>query len=353
MRGLKRFSAVLIGLVFFGSGVLKLMDPVGTSLIVDEYLKFFHLYFIQFASYALGACLALAETLLGAALVTGVWKKAVGFAVLGLLGFFTIITLVLLVYNPEMDCGCFGEAVHLTHLQSFLKNIVLLVLWVFAFVPMKSLQPVRKIKYASFSLAAVSSLLFFLYSSLSIPLIDFTDYRPGTELMSWEDADYSSGELPTVLSFSSVDGEYADSLALEDRVLAVSVYDPASISEERWNRISAVLRDAGTQGFLPLVLVSSTPDEIAAAVPDPEVLSSVYFADRKSLLTLNRSNGGYTFIADGQIIRKWSSRKAPSGEYLAEMSDDNPVEVYITANNSSSLKFQGFLLYVLAVMLLI
>ena len=77
MRTIRRFSAVLIGIVFFVSGMLKLMDPVGTSLIVEEYLKFFRLGFLHFADYALGACLALAETILGAALVTGVWKKAV------------------------------------------------------------------------------------------------------------------------------------------------------------------------------------------------------------------------------------------------------------------------------------
>ena len=65
MRTIRRFSAVLIGIVFFVSGMLKLMDPVGTSLIVEEYLKFFRLGFLHFADYALGACLALAETILG------------------------------------------------------------------------------------------------------------------------------------------------------------------------------------------------------------------------------------------------------------------------------------------------
>lgn len=354
MRTIRRFSAVLIGIVFFVSGMLKLMDPVGTSLIVEEYLKFFRLGFLHFADYALGACLALAETILGAALITGVWKKAVGITVLAFLGFFTIVTLILLVFNPVMDCGCFGEAVHLTHLQSFLKNLVLLALWALAYIPMRSLEPTRKIKYGSFGLVAVSSLLFFLYSSLSLPLIDFTDYRPGTELMSWEDVDFSSGELPTVLSFSDVDGNYVDSLALSGRVLAVSAFDPARLSDAKWSDIESVVRSSRQEGYLPLVLVSSTPSQIEAlAGGSPDLLSSVYFADRKTLLTLNRSNGGYTYIADGQIIRKWSSRKAPSRDYLAEISDDDPVEVFVSTSNSSSLKFQGFMLYVFAVMLLL
>jgi hypothetical protein len=39
---LRRFCAILIGLVFLVSGLLKLLDPVGTGLIVTEYLKVFH-----------------------------------------------------------------------------------------------------------------------------------------------------------------------------------------------------------------------------------------------------------------------------------------------------------------------
>lgn len=353
MRIIRRFSAVIIGLVFFVSGTLKLMDPVGTSLIVEEYLKFFRVPFLLSASGLFAALLALAETLLGAALVTGVWKRVTGFTVLALELFFTVITVILLIFNPEMDCGCFGEAVHLTHMQSFLKNVVLLALWALAFIPMRSLTPTRKVKYASFGLVAVSSLLFFMYSALSIPLVDFTDYRPGTELMSWEDADLSSGELPVVLSFSDAEGEYADSLAMQEKVLAVSVYDPGKLREDGWNRISALVREARSAGFIPLVLVSSTPDGITSLVSNPDILASTYFADRKSLLTLNRSNGGCTYIADGQIIRKWPSRRLPSGEDVAQVSALNPVEVYITADNASSLKFQGYMLYVLAVMLLL
>ena len=32
----KRFCGYIVGIVFFISGVLKLLDPVGTSLIVKE-----------------------------------------------------------------------------------------------------------------------------------------------------------------------------------------------------------------------------------------------------------------------------------------------------------------------------
>lgn len=354
MRLLKRICTLVMGLVFFGSGMLKLMDPVGTSLIVDEYLSFFHLGFLDFASYVVGAALGLVETLLGAALICGVWKKVVSLVLLAIVGFFTIITLILLIFNPTMDCGCFGEAVHLTHLQSFLKNIALLLLWAVAYLPFKiSTEPARKVKYVSFSIACISTFLFFLYSSLSLPLLDFTDYKPDTEFIAPEDADFESGELPFMLSFSNAAGEYADSLILSDRVIVVSVYDPATLPERRWDKISGVVRDAHAAGYLPLVLVNSTPEDISSYVTRPELLSCIYFADRKELLTLNRANGGYVYVADGLIIRKWSALKPPVAEYLAEVRDTDPVELLIDSESANSLKFQGYMLFVLAVMLLL
>ena len=71
----RRFCAVLIGLVFLASGLLKLLDPVGTGLVVAEFAKFLRLGFIGGISRATGVVLALLESVLGAALVTGVFRR--------------------------------------------------------------------------------------------------------------------------------------------------------------------------------------------------------------------------------------------------------------------------------------
>ncbi len=340
MRTVKRISAVVIGFVFFFAGLFKLMDPVGAGLVVEEYFKFLHLGFLRPLGGFVGSAGAIFETLLGAALITGVWRQIVGIATLAVLGFFTVLTAVTLIFNPSMDCGCFGEAIHLTHLQSFVKNLVLLVLWGVAFVPLKLQEPTRKVKYVSFSVAAISVCLFFLYSSLSIPLIDFTDYKPGAELDQLE------------LSFSDAGGQYSDSLALGEKVLISSVYAPGKLSERKWQKIATLMQEASEAGFTPLVLTASYPEEIAE-LAGPELLQYTYFADRKELLTLNRSNGGATFIADGQIVAKWSINRPPTAEKLSSLAGTNPTESLIAENNGPKLKLQAFLLYVFAVMLLL
>ena len=44
---MKRFCGFATGFVFFISGLLKLMDPVGAGLVMKEYFKFLHIGFLE------------------------------------------------------------------------------------------------------------------------------------------------------------------------------------------------------------------------------------------------------------------------------------------------------------------
>jgi hypothetical protein len=79
----------------------------------------------------------------------------------------------------------------------------------------------------------------------------------------------------------------------------------------------------------------------------------MYFSDRKTLLSMNRSNGGATWFNDGVLIRKFHSSDLPSDEALLEMTGADPTEVMLQTSTKGRLRFQGFLLYTLALMLLI
>lgn len=339
MRALRKFAAWVLGTVLFVAGILKLMDPVGSSLIVTEYFKFFGLGFMSFSSKVVGICLALLETVLGAAVITGVWRRVTAVVSLCMLGFFTAVTAVLWIANPEMDCGCFGEAVHLTHAQSFIKNIVLLGLWALAYLPFRNLLPAPAIKYVSFGIAVLSVLFFMVWSLRGVPMMDFTPFAPGTELMNEDDV---YDEDAPVLSFYNSDYEYADSLATRGKVLVISVYDPSRISDKALSDLKACALDAEACGYTTLLLSSGSIDGAES-----------YMADRKTLLTLNRSNGGATFISDGQIIRKWSVHSLPDSEKLTELAGIETTEAVINENGPQRIGLQAFLLYVFAVMLLL
>ena len=337
MKAVKRICAFLIGLVLFVAGLLKLMDPVGAGLVVEEYFKFLNLGFLMPVSKAAGVAFALLETLLGAALLAGVWPRIVGVVSLVVLGGFTILTMVLWIANPAMDCGCFGEAVHLTHFQSFAKNVVLLMLWVVAFVPMRSVRKPKAVKYVSFGIAAVSVAVFTVFGLRNIPPIDFTAFKPGATLMQ---AEHMPSPDSPLLSICSSDGDYCDELLATGNSLVLSAYDYDRLSPEERESL-----DAWRSSFesIPVYLVTGGGES-----PDGS-----YTADRRTLMTLNRSNGGATLLCDGVIVAKWARRSLPSAVQVSELVALDPTEAMIKANNPRRLKLQGFLLYVTAVLLLL
>ncbi len=359
------------------------MDPVGAGLVMKEYFKFMHIGFLSGGATTFGIAFALAETLIGTALITGVWKKSVALAAVLLQGFFTLLTLALVIFKPEMDCGCFGEAIHLTHSQTFIKNIILLGLLLIYYIPAKLLNKPKPKKYVSFGLVTVSTIAFALYSLLYIPMADFTAFKPGVEInreahsaentyeavfvysKDGNEQTFSLESLPdstwtfartetisqpqeakpaTTISIYNESGQYADSLLTHGRVMVISAYD--KLSPKDINRITSFAKNAQEVGFTPILLTAS--EEIAS----PDCLTR-YFCDYKTLITLNRSNGGLTYIDNGMIIRKWAKRNLPDLEDLTDLSDMDATESYIERDSKTSLAFQGFLLYVFAVMLLL
>ena len=79
----------------------------------------------------------------------------------------------------------------------------------------------------------------------------------------------------------------------------------------------------------------------------------VYYSDYKTLATLNRSNGGATWISDGQIVRKWSYTLRPSSEKLSAALAEDPTALALETQSKGSLALQSFLLYIFAVLLLL
>ena len=381
---IRRFCAILIGLVFLASGLLKLLDPVGTGLIVSEYFKFFHLGFLQGTAKAMGMVLSLVEAITGAALISGVFRKTTAIVTSVLVVFFTIITLILWIAKPEMDCGCFGEAIHLSHGQTLLKNLVLLALAALAFIPFQNFGVPRKGKYVAFFLAIPSLIFALCHNARHLPMIDFTEFAPGTELFASLDNDYQEmdGKVPTfiyerngqrgsftldalpdstwtfvgvdtlsrsgmyknaskpVLSFRDAEGEYQDELAVLGKVMVFSVYDP---EEADWDRIRTQAAEARICGATPLIL----------AVPGEDTPEDVYLADYKPLITLNRANGGATYFNDGELISKWSPRDVPEGEELRSLLDREPVVASTDFIVGRRIRAQGFALYLLALLLLL
>lgn len=395
----RRLLAFIAGAVYVFSGISKLLDPVGAELVMEAYMDFFHVGFMSFAAKPLAVALALLEAVLGSALMTGVWRKVAAIAAFALQGFFTLVTIVLVVFNPEMDCGCFGNVAHLSHIQSFVKNVVLCLMLVGAFVPFRELGVPKARKYVSFAIVTLSLLLFTVWSWMHIPLVDYTEFAPGALLRSAESAElfedekyesvfvyekdgkqevFSLNNLPdstwtfveartevreggdtessVVLSIYDRDGMYHDEEVSSGKVMVVSVY---RMQDAGWERIADYVSELRKSGFRTLVLVSGLPQEIDQVMEGltPEQVNvlhqDMYISDFKTLVSLNRSNGGLTYFSEGYLISKWASRSVPDADELSQIYKDDETEILLGRTSTSRLYFQGFKLFLFALMLLV
>ena len=351
---LRRLCAFIIGAVFFVSGILKLLDPVGAGLVLGEYMRFFGADFLLPVSKPAGFALAMLETLLGAALMTGLWRRVIAVITLVFLGGFTLLTLMLLLYNPEMDCGCFGEAIHLTHSQTFIKNIVLCALGAVAFTPISRLGRPKKRKYVSFGIVAAASVAFGVFSLLYIPLVDFTEFSLASRL---EAAAAGTSDVYDATFIYEKDGQRKSA---SGKVIVFSVYDVERIPAERWQKIAGLIPAAFDAGYYPLILVPGDRDGLSAAVNGnlpadcaDIIVQSAYYADYKTIMTLNRSNGGATYFHDGYLIRKWPFRGLPSGDDLERIAPDHEDEAVAETSTAGHLCFQAFMLLSFAVILFV
>lgn len=326
MRFVSRLSRILFSLTFILSGIFKLIDPVGTGLIVGEYLHFMHLDFISGAREWLGIALASAEFVIGIGVLIGLKLRYFSIGALGLISFFTLLTLYLAIYNPISDCGCFGEAIHLTNTQTFVKNVILLLLALLIFFGRKSSSDLGpdSLQYCFMLLSLGAALSLAIYSKVHIPVIDFTAYNVGTDLhdvgsevgyqtsfiyekdgeqrdftldnlpdSTWTFVDSKTEQLWGSTAMAQIDFQLH---SLSDTLLVVSAYDPDKLSDKWWKAYKE-LEQRGFEAGLQVALYT------------PYGGDDCFASDRKSLLTLNRSNGGVTWISEGVIVQKWSSHR--------------------------------------------
>lgn len=162
-------SRVLVGGLFIVSGLIKANDPWGFAFKLEEYfakdgLSYDYPFFSAFESYALelAILIAVAEIVLGVAVILGGKIKLASWSLILMMGFFTWLTWYTTSCNDAMianmeaaqrgeqveaftrqcvtDCGCFGDALRgsvgrsLTPVESFWKDIVLFYFVLFIFI---------------------------------------------------------------------------------------------------------------------------------------------------------------------------------------------------------------------------
>ncbi len=322
----KKCCVIAVGLVYVVSGLLKIMDPVGTGLIVEAYFRFLHIPESALVAKILGVVLGALETTVGFTAVFCVWPRITRWIMLGMQSAFTLLSLALVIWNPQMHCGCFGEAIHLTHWQTFIKNIVLMGMLWFAYFPLLEATNTKMWQYIAFASSVILTVGFAVYSWYYIPVIDFTDYKKGTEIVSqseyWnlsEDERKNRATLPMLDTDDKPDPDIT-----KWKWAIISLYDLPEDDLLFWTRFMVNFRILKKQGYEVVVLTSAPESQMRekiqmfAELPFRcsekilgEMREALYLTSRTTAISLNRNNGGVTFLTDGVITRKRVAKDYP------------------------------------------
>ena len=184
------FSRFFVGGLFIFSGLIKLNDPVGTQIKMEEYFEvfaqdfgsFFHV-FIPW-SLEIGMVMIVLEIVLGVAILLFYRMTLTTWVLLGLMIFFTFLTFYSAYFNKVTDCGCFGDAIKLTPWESFWKDMILMVFVSHLVWYRKRYIPVLRTRegHAVVLATVLLSLFVGIYAIRHLPFIDFRAYKVGNNI---------------------------------------------------------------------------------------------------------------------------------------------------------------------------
>ena len=185
MKVLTTICRWLVGLLFIFSGLIKANDPLGLSFKMQEFFEKWGMEFFNNYSYTFAFAINIVEVLAGIGIIIAWRSKFFTWLLLLLIIFFTFLTSYVLFSGKIHACGCFGDCLPLTPVQTFTKDIILLALVLVILLNVKKIQPLLTTKISigilAFTLIATAGIEF--YVSKHLPFRDCLPYKKGNNIL--------------------------------------------------------------------------------------------------------------------------------------------------------------------------
>lgn len=350
---------ILVGGLFIFSGLIKVNDPVGTAIKLEEYFDVFSndiagfFYYLKPYSLYLAVFLVVIEIILGVMLILGVKSRLTVLALALMILFFTFLTFYSAYFNKVTDCGCFGDAIKLTPWESFYKDLILIVFISILFLFQADL-PKTSAYWKQISIWGVSiiSLFIAITAIRNLPFIDFRAYKvgvnipqdmqpsapleytyvmkKGTELVSFDQ--YPTDErlefvemvlknpdaLPKISDFSvwNEEGDQSEALFTGNMLIILSS-DMSKLSEANQEDLNALVGSLQDSPVTVVFVGAATQEEIGAYLAEHNWEITGLQADATVVKTVMRSNPGIMILKDGEVMEKYHHNNTPeAGEVL-------------------------------------
>ncbi len=361
MKYIHQFCRFFVGILFIISGLIKLNDPIGTAIKMEEYFEVFaldfHPIFEYFSSISLliAIVMCVSEVVLGVALLIYYRMKLTSWLLLILIVFFTFLTFYSAYFHKVTDCGCFGDALKLTPWTSFGKDLVLLALIAVLFVHRNKLTS----SYQSWSGNIIMSLtvLFSFYVAYftvnHLSFIDFRAYKTGADIRKLmkssepiqykytltkegKDVEFSTYPTDTTYKYKSMEivnkealpkitdyaiwndeGDFTQE-SFTGKKLLIFVLKPQKANTSKMTKINELVKKLANNGIQTWLVSSSDYNSIATFRNENQLSFPYFYADATVIKTVIRSNPGLMLMQDGIVRGKWHYNDVPEIEQMLE-----------------------------------
>ncbi|KAA5549285.1 BT_3928 family protein [Adhaeribacter rhizoryzae] len=365
MKLISRICWLLVGGLFIFSGLIKINDPVGTAIKLEEYFEVFATdfssLFLALEPYALYLSIILSalEIILGVALLLRWRLRQILVSLLLMIVFFTFLTFYSAYFNKVTDCGCFGDAIKLTPWQSFTKDVVLLVMIIILLATQKYLPrpPRENTTTWAVAITAVISFGIGIYAYLHEPFIDFRAYKVGNNIpalmkpseqlkykyimeKNGETQEFTDYPKDTTFKFKQMvalnpeagpkitdfnvwndSGDFTQQVFQGNKLLII-VQDVRKSHPESFSEINNLIsgaEKATAKNIEPMVLTSSSSQDFDIFRHEVNLAAPYYFADGTVLKTMIRANPGIMLLQNGVVVGKWHYNDVPDLQTVQEL----------------------------------
>jgi len=361
MRLIDEFVRIVVGLLFVFSGLVKVNDPQGTAIKLEEYFDVFASEFASFFHYLVPYSLTFSvifvvlEVVLGVALLLKYRMRITAWFLLLLIIFFTFLTFYSAAFNKVTDCGCFGDAIPLDPWESFGKDVILLILVIYILIRLPKYGSLLPKMAGDITMAVVTLVNFGLamYAIEHLPFIDFRYYRIGANIPQLmqnsaplqyryimekdgevvemdqypQDTTYKFRDMillnpedqPKITDYNiwNEAGDYTEASFTGTKLLIVI----PDVNHARINTIPGInaLTDQ-LRGELDIWVITSNDESTYENFRhEYQVPLPYYYVDGTVAKAIIRANPGLVLLKDGTVLGKWHNNDIPTADEIRDL----------------------------------
>ena len=367
----------ILGLTFIFSGYVKATDPLGSQYKIHDYLEALALasFIPDWLTLIMAIGLAAVEFSMGIFTLFAMRRHATSKLMLAFMAMMTAITVWIAIANPVSDCGCFGDAIILTNVETLIKNIVLLACSVMIFIyPQKMVRFIsRPAQWIAVNYTVLFSIVSSILSLYLLPPFDFRPYYIGADIAkgmeipegaeqpefettfvlekdgkkqtftidnypdsTWTFVDSKTvqtkqGYVPPIHDFNMEDAEGNDITAdiLEHKGYTFLLISPhlENADDSNFGEIDQIYEYA-KENDIPFYCLTASTDKGRQHWQDITGAEYPFLTtDETTLKTIVRSNPGLLMLKGSKIVGKWSHNNLPDvgqpGVTLANLEKQN------------------------------